>query len=222
VLRVANLPVSEKARNTPRENYLLDSAHHGLAMHPSGTKLCAAGTMSDYAAIVQRDSFAHKIFQVGEKPYWSTNGLGGRHCWVSVSGDDEVVVLEYEGEREVAQVPVGDHPQRVRLGAVRHTRLAGLPTAPGARDNLPPHIRVIRARRCRRERFRARIQVFDQSALGSLSMRAPGRSRRTRSKTFRLTVPLEDLPPGRHRLRVRAVDEAGNAARRVIRFRRCG
>jgi hypothetical protein len=222
VLRVANLPLSEEAQNTPRENYLLDSAHHGLAMNPAGTKLCAAGTMSDYAAIVRRDSFAHAIFQVGKKPYWSTNGLGGRHCWVSVSGDDKVVVLEYRREREVAQVPVGDHPQRVRLGAVRHTRLAGLPIAPGARDNLPPHIRVLRARRCRRERFRARIQVFDQSPLAAAAARAPGRSRRTTRKDFRMRVPLEDLRPGVHRLRVRARDTAGNSARRVIRFRRCG
>ena len=57
-LRIANLPVSEEAKNTPRENYLLDSAHHGLAINHEGTKLCAAGTMSDYAAIVQRDTFA--------------------------------------------------------------------------------------------------------------------------------------------------------------------
>jgi hypothetical protein len=222
VLRVANLPVSEEARNTPRENYLLDSAHHGLAMNPDGTKLCAAGTMSDYAAIVQRDSFAHKIFQVGEKPYWSTNGLRARHCWVSVSGDDKVVVLEYRGERQVAEVPVGDHPQRVRLGAVRHTRLAGLPIAPGARDNLRPYIRVLRPRRCRRERLRAQIQVFDQSPLRSVAVRAPGRSRRTQRTRFRVSVPLRNLEPGRHRLRVRAVDSAGNVGRRVIRFRRCG
>jgi YVTN family beta-propeller protein len=100
-------------------------------MNPDGTKLCAAGTMSDYAAIVRRDSFAHTILPIGEKPYWSTNGLGGTHCWLSVSGDDKVVILDYASERQVAQVPVGDHPQRVRLGAVQHASLAGLPSPPG-------------------------------------------------------------------------------------------
>jgi hypothetical protein len=221
VLKIAHLPVSGEAQATPRENYLLDSAHHGLAMQPRGRKLCAAGTMSDYAAIVRRDSFAAKVFQVGEKPYWSTNGLGGRHCWVSVSGADKVVVLEYRRERRVAQVPVGDHPQRVRLGAVRHTLLAGLPIAPGARDNLAPHIRVLRARRCHRRYLRARIQVFDQSPLRVAAARAPGLSRRTKRKAFRLRVPLKDVRPGPHRLRVRAMDTPGNAARRVVRFRRC-
>src|ERR687896_487249 len=221
VLRVANLPVSEEAAATPRENYLLDSAHHGLAMNRDGTKLCVAGTMSDYAAIVQRESFAPTVFSIGEKPYWSTNGLSPRHCWVSFSGDDKVAVLDYRDERVLAQVPVGDHPQRVRRGAVKHRRLAGLPIPPGSTDNLEPHIRVLRGRRCRHRLFRARIQVFDQSPLRSARARAPGRSRKTRSKEFRIRVPVKELGPGRHKLRVRAVDTAGNAARRVIRFRRC-
>jgi YVTN family beta-propeller protein len=221
VTRVANLPLSEEAQNTPREQYLLDSAHHGLAINPEGTKLCAAGTMSDYAAIVRRDSFAHTILPIGEKPYWSTNGLGGTHCWLSVSGDDKVVVIDYATERQVAQVPVGDHPQRVRLGAVRHTSLAGLPTAPGARDNAPPHIRVLKPRRCRQERLRARIRIFDQSRLRYAAARAPGRSKRTQRKRFRLTVPVEPLRPGRHRIRVRAKDTAGNFSRKVVHFRRC-
>src|SRR3954451_1004613 len=51
VTRIANLPLSDKAKSTPREQYLLDSAHHGLSMNPAGTKLCAAATMSDYIAI---------------------------------------------------------------------------------------------------------------------------------------------------------------------------
>ena len=61
VLRLAHLPVSDEAKQKRRDEYLLDSAHHGLAMNPSGTKLCAAGTMSDYAAIVDRGSFAYTI-----------------------------------------------------------------------------------------------------------------------------------------------------------------
>jgi YVTN family beta-propeller protein len=116
VLRIARLPLSEEAAQTPREGYLLDSAHHGLAIDPTGEKLCAAGTMSDYAAIVDRESFSYRIVNVGRKPYWSTNSADGRYCFVSVSGDDAVSVIDYATEREVARIQVGDHPQRMRMG----------------------------------------------------------------------------------------------------------
>jgi DNA-binding beta-propeller fold protein YncE len=118
-LRIAQLPLSEEAQQMRREEYLLDSAHHGLAMNPRGTKLCAAGTMSDYAAIVNRRTFAYKLIQVGEKPYWSTNSGSGRYCFVSVSGDDRVSVIAYRTGREVARIAVGDHPQRMRMGVIR-------------------------------------------------------------------------------------------------------
>jgi DNA-binding beta-propeller fold protein YncE len=119
VLRLAHLPLSDEAKSKRREEYLLDSAHHGLAMNPSGTKLCAAGTMSDYAAIVDRDSFDHTIVNVGPKPYWSTNSRRGSYCFVSVSGADAVSVISYRKEKEIARVQVGDHPQRMRMGKVR-------------------------------------------------------------------------------------------------------
>ncbi|HEX5782002.1 MAG TPA: hypothetical protein VFX80_08775 [Solirubrobacteraceae bacterium] len=118
-LRIANLPLSEKAQGMRREEYLLDSAHHGLAMNPAGTKLCAAGTMSDYAAIVNRRSFAYKLVAVGEKPYWSTNSGDGKRCFVSVSGNDAVSVISYRTGKEVARIAVGDHPQRMRMGVIR-------------------------------------------------------------------------------------------------------
>jgi len=116
VLRLAHLPLSDEAAQMRREQYLLDSAHHGLAMNPEGTKLCAAGTMSDYAAIVDRTSFDFSMVPVGRKPYWTTNGPDGRHCFVSVSGDDRVSVISYETGQEVARIAVGDHPQRMRTG----------------------------------------------------------------------------------------------------------
>lgn len=118
-LRVANLPLSEKAQQMRREEYLLDSAHHGLAMNRAGTKLCVAGTMSDYAAIVSRASFAYQLVQVGEKPYWATNSGDGKRCFVSVSGNDRVSVISYRTGAELAQIPVGDHPQRMRMGTIR-------------------------------------------------------------------------------------------------------
>ncbi len=50
ILRVKRLP--NLIKDTPRELYLLDSAHHGIAMNPKGSKICVAGTMSDYATVV--------------------------------------------------------------------------------------------------------------------------------------------------------------------------
>jgi hypothetical protein len=122
VTRVAALP--NLVPEMPREQYVLDSAHHGIAMNPEGTRLCVAGTMDDYAAIVSRDTFDYKLIQTGgEKPYWVTNSGDGRYCFVSWSGSDRISAISYKRREEVAQVPVGDHPQRMRMGVVLRTWL---------------------------------------------------------------------------------------------------
>jgi len=118
-MRVANLPIAPETQNLPREDYLLDSAHHGIAMSGDGRRLCVAGTMSDYAAIVSRKTFRPKILRLGEKPYWSTTSSNGRRCLVSWSGTDSISVISYRKRKEIAHIPVGDHPQRIRMGRVR-------------------------------------------------------------------------------------------------------
>ena len=118
VTRVVNLPISEEAKSIPREQYLLDSAHHGIAMNRRGSKLCVAGTMSDYAAIVSRRTSRYKLIKAGTKPYWSTTSANGRLCYVSWSGTDTISVINYRKGREVKRIPVGDHPQRIRTGFV--------------------------------------------------------------------------------------------------------
>jgi YVTN family beta-propeller protein len=112
------VPLPDRTNGMPREQYVLDSAHHGLAIDQAGTTLCAAGTMDDYAAIVDRQTLQSTIVDVGAKPYWATNGVLDGECWVSVSGEDKVVVIDYETAEPIATVPVGDHPQRVRAGVV--------------------------------------------------------------------------------------------------------
>jgi DNA-binding beta-propeller fold protein YncE len=115
VRRVVPLPIRT---DEPKENYLLDSAHHGIAMNGRGTRLCVAGTMDNYAAIVTRKSMKYKIVKHGVKPYWSTTSRNGRNCYVSWSGNDSISVISYRKREEVAHIKVGDHPQRIRSGNV--------------------------------------------------------------------------------------------------------
>ena len=155
-LKVVDLP---KKTTEPRENYLLDSAHHGLSINPAGTKLCAAGTMDGYAALVSTKDFSYKLFDGVDKPYWSTNSGDGRYCFVSASGTDKVVVLDYETEQRVAEIPVGDHPQRMRMGVIRSEYLGrSIRPAPSRPAKKLAGLQVRRAR-VRDGRLSMRLKV---------------------------------------------------------------
>ena len=127
IQRVKRLP--NLVPDMPREQYLLDSAHHGIAMNPSGTKICVAGTMSDYATVVERDSYQRgKLLKKEDgKPYWVTQSWDGDYCYISWSGTDQVSKISYATGRIVDTANVGDHPQRVRNAFVEQSLIDGLP-----------------------------------------------------------------------------------------------
>ena len=125
--RVADLPIPTSPGRCPREEYLLDSAHHGIAMNGAGRRLCVAGTMSDYAAIVSRSTLRLQAL-----PRRARSPTGRRPAATAAL----LRLLERRPTRsrssptrkrkEIAHIQVGDHPQRIRTGFVRRAWLRSL------------------------------------------------------------------------------------------------
>ncbi|MER7482741.1 YncE family protein [Streptomyces sp. NPDC126510] len=117
ITRTKTLP-KNPATSDDRTTFVNDSRHHGISMSPDGKKLCVAGTMDDYATVVDRATLQEGPLVTAAKPYWATVSGDGKSCVVSESGTDQVTAIDFATGKKVVSVPVGDHPQRVRLGHV--------------------------------------------------------------------------------------------------------
>ncbi|WP_394831207.1 serine/threonine protein kinase [Pendulispora rubella] len=121
ILRTVEMPFSTKGAGLAKDDYPRNSAHHGMAMNGDGTKLCMAGTIDDYTAIVSlpgltTDGFVH--YATDALPYWATTSVDGNFCFIPLSHANSVSVVDYRTAKEVARIPVGLYPQRERLGKV--------------------------------------------------------------------------------------------------------
>ncbi|MEV5517795.1 YncE family protein [Streptomyces flaveolus] len=117
ITRTKTLP-KNPATSEDRTTWVNDSRHHGLSMSPDGAKICVAGTMDDYATVVDRTTLKEGPLVTAAKPYWATVSGDGTHCVISESGADQVTAIDFTTGQKSVSVPVGDHPQRVRLGHV--------------------------------------------------------------------------------------------------------
>ncbi|WP_439379568.1 YncE family protein [Amycolatopsis lexingtonensis] len=117
ITRVKELP-KNPATSDDRTTFVNDSRHHGLSMSPAGDKLCVAGTMDDYATVVDRATLQQAALVPAVKPYWATVSGDGTACVISEAGADQVTAIDFATGQKRVSVPVGDHPQRVRIGHV--------------------------------------------------------------------------------------------------------
>jgi YVTN family beta-propeller protein len=69
------------------------------------------------------------MIDVGKVPYWATTSADGRTCFVSLSGEDKISVIDYASGKETKLVPVGKFPQRSRIGRLPANVIAKLSTS---------------------------------------------------------------------------------------------
>jgi DNA-binding beta-propeller fold protein YncE len=115
-----------------KDEYPHNSAHHGLALSGDGTTLCDCGTIDHTVSLVKTaDMTGRTIRDVGKIPYWATTSTDGGQCFVSLSGDDAIAVVDYQ-TGEVKKVTLATDagtsvterkdkpyfPQRTRRGAL--------------------------------------------------------------------------------------------------------
>ncbi|MFD4433554.1 YncE family protein [Nocardia sp. NPDC058497] len=117
ILRVRELP-KNPGTSDERIGYVNDSRHHGMSIQPTGGKLCIAGTMDDYATIVDLTTLQPGPLVPAGKPYWATVSGDGKACVISESADDVVTAIDFTTGNKITSIPVGDHPQRVRIGTL--------------------------------------------------------------------------------------------------------
>jgi YVTN family beta-propeller protein len=128
----SNLPATSTGDALYPDNLPANSMHHGLALSGDGTRICNAGTIDNYIAIVDRASFGTLSLVSGfSKPYWSQTSLDGKSCLVSNSTGNYVSVINYATGLETKRIAVGNYPQRERLGKIDSTLVSSLSSAAG-------------------------------------------------------------------------------------------
>lgn len=134
ITRTVEMPFSDRAAAMSPDEYPQNSAHHGMAMNASESKLCVAGTIDDYVSIVSRpglttDGTVH--YDPGALPYWTQTAPNGHDCYVSLSEKNQVSVIDYRTAREVARIDVGHYPQRERAAKLTPEAIASLDPSNG-------------------------------------------------------------------------------------------
>jgi len=115
------------------DEYPHDSAHHGLALSGDGAHLCDCGTIDDTVQIVGAATMeVEHTIDVGKVPYWATTSPDGTKCFVSLSGEDAVVAVDYRTGTASKNIPVGRFPQRSRLAKMPESVVRMLTTKAGA------------------------------------------------------------------------------------------
>jgi DNA-binding beta-propeller fold protein YncE len=115
-LRMKKLPLRGPGKHLARDDYPNEAAHHGITISGNGKTICAAGTISNYVALVNRRSLkTRKIIRVGDEPAEAETSHDGRYCLVANRGDNarNLSVISFRRQRVVKRISVAARPQEM-------------------------------------------------------------------------------------------------------------
>jgi DNA-binding beta-propeller fold protein YncE len=123
IVRTVALPVEGPAVGEPPSRYPNEAAHHGISLSGDGTTICDAATVSDYVALVSRQSLqTQAIIPVGDQPADAATSSDGTLCFVTNrgtgAGGNTVSVISFARRREIARIRTGDGPQEIAVGSI--------------------------------------------------------------------------------------------------------
>ena len=120
IVRTRELPIDE---GVTEDDYDFEAPHHGLAMTPDETMLCAAGRASDYVALLStRRLKPRAIIEVDDAPGWAAISPDGERCFVANTRADTLSVISFAKRKEIRRLKIGDGPKQIE--AVRLARRA--------------------------------------------------------------------------------------------------
>src|SRR5690606_14409825 len=134
IARTVEMPLSDRAAAMSPDDYPQNSAHHGMAMNADESRLCVAGTISDYVSIVSRpglttDGTVH--YEPGALPYWTQTGPNGHDCYVSLSEKNQISVIDCRTARAAARLAAGPYPRRERAATLTPEAVGSLDPSHG-------------------------------------------------------------------------------------------
>lgn len=110
-IRRVQLPIAD---GVTEDDYDFEAPHHGIAMAPDESLLCAAGRASDYAALVSTETMSPvAIVGMDDGPGWAGNTPDGSHCVITNTRADTVAFISYETYSVNAVVETGDGPKYI-------------------------------------------------------------------------------------------------------------
>jgi DNA-binding beta-propeller fold protein YncE len=129
VVRRVDLPVDQ---GVGEEDYDFEAPHHGLAISADEQTLCAAGRISDYAALISTKTMRPTAFvDLGDAPGWAATDPLGNYCFVTNTRDDTLSAISYSKRREVARLAVGDGPKQLEAARIPEDVLCSSRSVPG-------------------------------------------------------------------------------------------